>query len=116
MSKNFSYTVIVILSVLLLWLGFLYTNQKKELAVFQQEASKVEESSRVENFLKLFVMKVLSAEGEVNFDDRLKLENDVRALNNPKILSAWNIFVGSATPEEAQTNLRNLISVIVDNI
>lgn len=78
-----------------------------------------QKSGPTKKFLKLFVEKVLGNQketAEVSFEDRLKLENAVRELNDSEILAAWNKFVDSQTSGEAQENLRALISLLVGRI
>lgn len=116
MSKSAAYILIAVLAVVTLFLGAKYLEQKSELKELRQETAMVEESNETEAFLKLFIDKVLGANGEVSFEDRLKLETEVRDLDNPAILDAWNAFVGSQTSDEAQSNLRALITITVQNL
>ena len=49
------------------------------------------------SFAKIFVDKFLLGEGTVGFEDRLKLENAVREINDPEIFSQWQKFTASQT-------------------
>lgn len=71
-----------------------------------------EQHARIQSarFMSLFVDKVLATEGEVSFEDRVKLENDIRALSDPKALELWNAFVNSADSSEAQVHAVKLMS------
>src|SRR3989344_4787023 len=44
------------------------------------------------NFANLFISKVLRAEGEVSFEDRLQLENAVRDTKDKDIYDTWQRF------------------------
>ena len=68
------------------------------------------------SFAKTFVEKVLAAEGEISFEDRLKLENDVRELNDEEILNQWMMFAESNTEEVAQKEVINLLSLLLEKI
>lgn len=67
-------------------------------------------------FTQLVLDKVLGASKEVSFDDRLQLENAVRDLQDAAVLHQWETFTGSKTQEEAQGNLRALLSILVRKI
>lgn len=65
-------------------------------------------------FLKLFVDVVLNSGGEVSFDDRVKLENDVRQLGDPQVTAQWEAFVGSSDPEAAQEEAVKLMRLLAN--
>lgn len=68
------------------------------------------------SFSQLFIEKVLKAENEVSFEDRLKLENAVRDLNNTEILTQWEKFTASKTEDEAQEEVKNLLEKLFKKI
>ncbi|MES3030874.1 MAG: hypothetical protein V4697_00475 [Patescibacteria group bacterium] len=67
-------------------------------------------------FMVNFIEKVLKTENEVAFEDRLKLENEVRALDNKEVFDQWKKFVESETPTIAQVNLKDLLASIARSI
>ena len=67
-------------------------------------------------FLRLFVEKVLEAEREVSFEDRLQLETQVRELKDPEVTSAWNSFAKAKTESQAQTAVKTLLKLLTDKI
>jgi hypothetical protein len=73
-------------------------------------------NERIVNFLKLFITKVLKAEGEVDFETRLKLENAVREIQDKEILDQWTKFTESKTEEEAQKNVKDLLEILVNKL
>jgi hypothetical protein len=73
-------------------------------------------NERIINFLKLFITKVLKAEGEVDFETRLKLENAVREIQDKEILDQWIKFTESKTEEEAQKNVKDLLEILVNKL
>jgi hypothetical protein len=73
-------------------------------------------NERIIHFLKLFISKVLKAEGEVDFETRLKLENAVREIQDKEILDQWTKFTESKTEEEAQKNVKDLLEILVNKL
>lgn len=67
-------------------------------------------------FAKLLIENILSGEKEVSFENRLKLENAVRDINDQEVFNQWTLFTESATQEEAQKNLSNLLNTIINKI
>jgi hypothetical protein len=67
-------------------------------------------------FTKLFIKKVLKAEGEIDYETRFRLESAVRDLNDEAILSQWQKFVDSKTEGDAQTAVKNLLDTLADKI
>ena len=75
-----------------------------------------EYDQKVLNFSKLFITKVLKADGEVSFDDRLLLENSVRSIDDKSIFDQWQKFVNAKSSLEAQIEVKNLLEMLVDKI
>lgn len=105
--------IIIILLAGNIFLGFKYFTQKKEVEVVSQNQVF---NDKALSFTKLFVEKVLKAEGEVNFETRLQLENAVRDLGNQKILDQWQKFTESKTEVDAQLEVKNLLQMLINNI
>ena len=73
-------------------------------------------NEKVLSFTKIFIEKVLKAEAEVSFEDRLKLENAVRDINNKDIFDQWQKFIDSKTEAQAQQEVKNLLELLVNKI
>ncbi|OGZ78312.1 MAG: hypothetical protein A2358_00920 [Candidatus Staskawiczbacteria bacterium RIFOXYB1_FULL_37_44] len=111
--------IIVIIFILLavsLVFGAGYFFEKSENKKMQSELGKQQLNVKVINFSNLFIEKVLKAKTEVSFEDRLKLENDVRALNDSVILGLWEKFTESSTQDQAQESVKNLLDALVKKI
>jgi len=93
-----------------------YSAVKKELAETRIELQTKEFNEKILNFASLFIAKVLKAEGEVDFETRLNLENTVRNLGDEEILSQWQKFIESKTEVEAQTEVKNLLEMLINKI
>ena len=118
MQKQKTILAIIILILIAgnIFFGVKYFSAQKEL---QQTKAIVESENineKVLSFTKLFIAQVLKADGEVDFETRLKLENAVRDLNDDEILSQWQKFVESQIEEEAQTEVKNLLELLVGKI
>lgn len=107
--------VVLLVAANFLW-GFFYFTQRKELADFRVKTERRETNARVVEFSKLFINDVLKAEGEVDFEKRLTLENAVRALKDPEIFAQWGRFVGSKSEASAQAEVKNLLGLLIDKI
>lgn len=110
-------TVIFILSLAMNVLGAVnYAYDFSRIQTASQQKTEQGKQKKVTDFLKLFVEKILNAKQEVKFEDRLKLENAVRELGDTAVLAKWQAFVDSKQSEDAQTNLKNLIGVLVNKL
>jgi len=75
-----------------------------------------ETSQKASVFANLFVNKILLSTGTVNFEDRLKLENAVRDLNDPEIVSKWQKFTDSNGDAETQTLVGDILILLLNKI
>jgi hypothetical protein len=111
--------ILIIILILLasnIFFGFKYFSVVKELRQTQTALETQVINDKVLEFAKLFIEKVLKAETEVDFETRLKLENAVRNLNDEQILSQWQKFVDSKTEVDAQTEVKNLLEMLINKI
>jgi hypothetical protein len=119
-SANPKRTIVIAVVLVLLAANIVFLIKYSALQKEFIETKKLVESQQINektlNFTKLFIDKVLKAEGEVSFEDRLQLENSVRNLEDEQILTYWNNFVESKTPEEAQNEGRNLLDALIKKI
>jgi hypothetical protein len=75
-----------------------------------QEVMRIKNS----NFLKLFINKVIKADGTVTYEDRVQLENDVRQIHNPELTAQWELFVGNKDPKKAEQAATDLMLILAD--
>ena len=110
--------VVIILFLLAgdIYFAVQYSAIKKELRETRIDLQTKEFNEEILNFTSLFIAKVLKAEGEVNFETRLNLENAVRNLGDNEILTQWQKFIGSQAEAEAQTEVKNLLEMLVSKI
>ncbi|PIP28101.1 MAG: hypothetical protein COX29_03025 [Candidatus Moranbacteria bacterium CG23_combo_of_CG06-09_8_20_14_all_35_22] len=100
------------------FLAVKYFSAKKEIANLQQKTVKINNggNGKVLAFGQLFIEKVLEAQGEVEFETRLELENAVRDLNDEELLNQWKLFVASGDETSAQKEVRNLLKMLMNKI
>jgi hypothetical protein len=84
----------------------------------QQEISAAKDEVRFQSatFLKFFVDKVLTTNGVISYADRVKLESDIRQMNDSRLIEVWDEFVASTDPKEAQTSVVKLMSMLVSRM
>lgn len=93
-----------------------YFFQFQELENLRREVMIKQTNEKVVIFLSLFIEKVLKSDKEVPFEERLQLENAVRNINDPEVLSAWEKFTSSTTEEQVQQEVKNLLIALVGKI
>jgi hypothetical protein len=114
LTANFLMLVLVGLNI---FFSIQYTQGiKRDDAAKVQEAIKSEEKLKVTKFMKLFVDKVLGTNGTISFEDRVKLESDVRALGDEQLVKQWETFVASTDSPTAQKNAVLLMSLLMSKL
>lgn len=108
--------VILILLAGNAFFGMKYFDDQKKIEQVQAELEASKKNEKVLNFTKLFIEKVLKADKEVGFDDRIELETAVRDLNDAEILSQWKEFINSKDEKEAQQEVKDLLGMLVGKI
>jgi hypothetical protein len=110
-------TLYIIIAILLLgnilWL-FAFSSRGRELGQAQNSLAQVQENKNILAFQKLFVDKVLKADGVVDYDTRRLLDQSVGSTNNKAVIDAWNAFIAAKTEADAQNKVKNLLSIIAD--
>jgi hypothetical protein len=121
-NKNIHKTHIILLVVIVLlvigniFFAIKYYLQVQKIETLQQQVKAQQTNAKVVNFLNLFIAKVLQSNTEVSFDDRLKLENAIRALNDPELLAKWEQFTGGQTVDQIQQSVKDLLAALVKKI
>lgn len=117
MSRGFitreTLTVISITLLIVALVIFVASIQLWNRGVDVSQGISVNEQQKIVTFMDNFVTLVLASDSEVSFDDRLKLENDVRELANEDVLAAWQRFVNSGTDREAQDSVVELLGILI---
>ncbi len=101
--------ITIYMSVECFLLAFELKTTKSELKVQQND-------EKVKFFAKLFIDKILLSEGVVSFDDRLKLENAVRDINDEEIMFQWEKFTENNGDAEAQKIVGIILDLLIKKI
>ena len=77
-----------------------------------QEEAKSVERLQTARFLKLFIDTVLNTKETISFENRVKLENDIRQLGDKSLTTQWEAFVASKDTKVAQEAAVKLMSML----
>ena len=116
LSRLFLVIVVLILLIGNGGMAYKYYCSQNELNVNKALLEKQTINKKILNFAKLFVSNVLKAEGEIDFETRLKLESAVRELDDEEVLNKWQLFVNSKTEDAAQNNVKDLLEILMNKI
>jgi len=115
-QKLVAIVIILLLVASNIFFAFKYMQAQEESTQLKTDLTETETKLPIIAFNQLFVDKVLRAEGEVSFDIRLELENQVRNLNDAPMLEQWNKFVNATDEAEAQSEVKNLLSLLAQRM
>jgi len=115
-TKLFIIIVVIIFIAGSIYLATMCFLSGTELARIRQQLKAQETNEKVLLFAQLFVDKILLSDGTVNFEDRLKLENAVRDINDKEIFSEWEKFTKSQNDRESQSAVGNLFKFLLSEI
>ena len=108
--------LIIILVIVAAGLGYQYYKTQNELTKLQVNFEKQILNNKALDFTAFFIKSVLQAEGEVDFESRLKLEGMVRNLDDKEILATWNRFVNAPDDNIAQKEVKALLYMLVEKV
>lgn len=94
------------------YIQVLKSQQQQEQAVSDAATKK----AQITKFNKFFIDTILTSNGNVAPDDRIKLENDIHQIKDQDLIRSWNNFVASKDSKEAQVNAVKLISLLANKM
>lgn len=115
-KEGIPFLIILILAGAVIVLGVQYYIARQNLTAADNTVKTFQYDQKVLSFAKLFITKVLKADGEVSFDDRLALENAVRNINDKAIFDQWQSFINAKTALDAQIQVKNLLEMLINKI
>lgn len=77
-----------------------------------QQQTKATERIQTARFMKLFIDTVLNTKEAISFENRVKLENDIRQLWDKSLTTQWESFVNSKDTKSAQKEAVRLMSML----
>ena len=92
-----------------------YTENMKTEAAKTTDVS-VQVRYQTARFLKSFIDQVINTKGTLSFDERVKLENDIRQIQDPDLTKLWDTFVSSKDAKTAQENAVKLMSMLTNKL
>lgn len=104
-----------LVGVVILFIGQWYIYYK-DIQATKNLLSIYQTNQKVVDFTKLFIAKVIKAKSDVSFEDRLKLENAVRDINDQKIFNQWQKFTEAKDPVQAQEEAKNLLEILANKV
>ena len=116
LSNVFWIVLVIILVFSNIFFAAKYFTSREQASQSQVLLKNKANNEKILEFTQLFIEKVLKAKGEVDFETRLKLETSVRDLGDPEILAQWDKFIESDSEDQAQEEVKNLLSLLVVKI
>ena len=101
--------------MLILLIGNIFFSIQYTASIARDAQAQQEDNSykvKVTTFLKSFIDIVISTQGTVSFDDRVKLENDIRQIHDVDLTKQWEVFTASKDSKEAQAAAVKLMSML----
>jgi hypothetical protein len=112
-SRLAANALMVVLVAMNIFFSIQYTEDiRSENEEAQQQQEMLEQRLETSRFMKLFIDTVLGTNGVISFEDRVKLENDIRALGDSQAIKVWEEFVASEDSVTAQANAVKLMSYL----
>ncbi|MDZ4244836.1 MAG: hypothetical protein U1D98_02865 [Candidatus Gracilibacteria bacterium] len=113
-NKITLFLIFLLLASNIVW-GLEYTSQKSQLTTAQHELSTITQNKKILAFQKLFIEKVLNADGVVDFNTRVELQNAVTDIHNEVISQTWDAFLSAETESDGQNRVKELLSLLISN-
>ena len=89
---------------------------KQQADAANQNVNKDATRIQTARFLKFFIDTVLNTQGTISFDDRVKLENDIRQIGDSNLTAQWTDFVNSKDSKIAQASAVKLMSMLTNKM
>lgn len=116
-TRLFSNVLMLILLCGNIYFSIQYTsNVKLQDAKALVDSAKVDSRLQIASFLREFIDTVLNTKGTISFDDRVKLENDIRQIKDPDLIKLWDTFVASKDSKSAQDGAVKLMSALANKM
>ncbi|MEI8337940.1 MAG: hypothetical protein WCF92_02210 [bacterium] len=113
-KKNLLSNIVIL--VLLLGNIFLltqYVSVSKQLKQINSQSSEnVSARAQASQVLKEYLDVVLNTQGNTSADNRIKLESDLRQIQDPSITTAWEAYLASKDAKTSQANAVKLIGLL----
>lgn len=99
---------------------FFATQYIQQIKTEQEQAATATDNTQTRlqtaRFLKFFIDIVLNTKGTITYEDRVKLEADVVALNDLDIRKEWKLFSEAKDTKTAQVEAVKLMSMLANRL
>lgn len=112
-NKTTLLLIFLVIASNIVW-GLEYASKKSQLDTASQELSTITQDKKILAFQKLFVDKVLNADGIVDFNTRVELQDAVTDIHDEAIAETWSAFLSAKTEADGQTKVKELLSLLAD--
>ena len=115
--NSFASTLLKILFVIslagMIYFGVASYRLQRKVDVLQSQPRLSVDANKSFVFMQDFIANVVGSATEVNFETRLRLENEVRALDDAEVLSKWKAFAASKNQQEAQAHVLSILQRLI---
>ena len=113
--KNKILIAFLLVSLLVnIFLGINYF-QSKNVQINTSQFS-LEQRKQIGDFTKLFITKIVATGGKIGFEDRAKIEEDLKNLNDSIVSEKWANFISSDSGEKAQAAAIDMMVFLTDKL
>lgn len=116
MQKKTKVLIIILFVALIISNVFFAYKYLASQRTLEATTQKQQINANVLSFTQLFMDKVLRGTSTVSFDDRLQLENSVRALNDKDIYTSWQNFTNAKNSTETQQDFYTLFNLLLKKL
>lgn len=106
------FTVFILLLAGNIYFAVKYFSAQKELSQVKSSLEAIQSNKKYLDFNKMFIDKILKAEGAVDIETRLELEIAARDLKDVEVLSQWKKFIDSSSEKDSQEAVKNLLGML----
>lgn len=117
MSNNQKAVYFILILILLssdVYFSVKYFSSQKALNQANSSLEAIQIKKKYLDFDKLFINKMLKANGTVDVDTRLELEIAARDLKDADVLAQWKKFIDSSNEKDSQEAVKNLLGMLAE--
>jgi hypothetical protein len=115
MKQNKILIIVLIASIIInVILGLNYLQSKNSKNANNQVA--FENREKIAELNKIFINKVVATGGKISFEDRAKIEETIKSLNDQTISEKWSKFIASENGGKAQENVLDILVTLTEKM
>jgi hypothetical protein len=115
MKQNKILIIVLIASIISnVFFGLNYLQNKNNQDKNNQVA--FESREKIAELNKIFITKVVATGGKISFEDRAKIEEIIKSLNDQAISEKWSKFIASENGGKAQENVLDILVTLTEKM